>query len=346
MRRRRRRTKYPVKFIVVALMIILIGSSGLVVMNGGLWSAEAAGSDTSYKTIDGWLRWKDVLFLGIPGMKEMAEPPSVVINKSVTADDMLRKVVLFFFNVDTTDMRSWLRIEIPMLAMVQQSYTVTSASGMPKALVFEAKPIAPGQQPLVAIYHTHTAESFLPTSGVTHRPGGQRGEIVEIGEAFVKRLEMRGVKAMQSKTIHDYPSFMKAYGPAEETVKSMLNQHPSIQMVFDIHRDADKRENAIIEIDGVTVARIALVVAKGQPDLMQPHWQSNHAFAKQIDAKLNQYFPGLSRGIQIVDWRYNQHLHPQALLLEVGCQENSKEEAARSIEMLADVIAEMTEQNK
>ncbi len=346
MRKRRRRTKYPVKLIVVALMIILIGSSGLIVMDDGLWSAEAAGSDTSYKTIDRWLRWKDVLFMGIPGMKEIAEPAPVVIDKSVTADDMLRKVVLFFFNVDTTDMRSWLRIEIPMLAMVQQSYTVTSASGMQKAPIFEAKPIAPGQQPLVAIYHTHTAESFLPTSGVTHRPGGQRGEIVEIGEAFVKRLEMRGIKAMQSKTIHDYPSFMKAYGPAEETVKSMLTQHPSIQMVFDIHRDADKRENAIIEIDGVTVARIALVVAKGQPDLMQPHWQSNYAFAKQIDAKLNQYFPGLSRGIQLVDWRYNQHLHPQALLLEVGCQENSKEEAARSIEMLADVIAEMIELNK
>ena len=327
-------------------MVILIGSSGLVVMSSGLWSTKAGDSASNSLLSHGWLRWRDVLFEGIPGLEEMAVPAPVVIRKSVTADDVLRKAVLFFSNVDIADRKSWLQVEIPMLTMIRQSYLVTSAVGAPMTPVVEAKSIEPGQPPMVAIYHTHTAESFLPSSGVTHRPGGQRGEIVEVGEAFVKGLEMRGIKAVQSKTIHDYPSFMKAYGPAESTIKTMLTQYPSIQMVFDIHRDADKRENATIDIGGVAVARIALIVAKGQPDLVQPHWQNNYAFAKQIDAKLNQYYPGLSRGIQLVDWRYNQHLHPQALLLEVGCQENSKEEAVRSIEMLGNVIAEMIEGNK
>ena len=61
----------------------------------------------------------------------------------------------------------------------------------------------------------------------------------------------------------------------------------------------------------------------------------------RIDAKLGQRFPGLSRGIQLVEWRYNQHLHPRALLIEVGCQENSKEEAIRSIELFGDTVAEI-----
>ena len=117
-------------------------------------------------------------------------------------------------------------------------------------------------------------------------------------------------------------------------------------MIFDIHRDADKRENSIIEIAGTTVARITFIVARGQPDLLQPHWQQNHAFAKLLDARLNQYYPGISRGIQLVDWRYNQHLHPRALLIEVGCQENSKEEATGSIELLGDIIAEIIAENK
>jgi stage II sporulation protein P len=134
---------------------------------------------------------------------------------------------------------------------------------------------------------------------------------------------------------------MKAYGPSEVTAKKMLEENPSIQVLLDIHRDADKRENATAVVNGVTMARITLVVGMGQPDLVQPHWQQNHAFAKLIDAKLNQYYPGLSRGIQLVEWRYNQHLHPRALLLEVGCQENSKEEAIASIEVLGDILAEI-----
>jgi len=88
------------------------------------------------------------------------------------------------------------------------------------------------------------------------------------------------------------------------------------------------------------------LVCIGQEGLVQPHWQQNHAFAKLIDAKLNQRYPGLSFGIQMENWRYNQHLHPRALLLEVGCHENSKEEAQRAIEMFGDIVAEIINENK
>jgi stage II sporulation protein P len=49
----------------------------------------------------------------------------------------------------------------------------------------------------------------------------------------------------------------------------------------------------------------------------------------------------LSRGIQLVEWRYNQHLHPRALLIEVGCQENGKEEVIRTMDILGDILAEI-----
>ncbi|MPN40441.1 hypothetical protein SDC9_187978 [bioreactor metagenome] len=138
---------------------------------------------------------------------------------------------------------------------------------------------------------------------------------------------------------------MKAYGASEITAQKMVAENPSLQMIFDIHRDADKRENSTAMVNGVPAAKITIVVATGQPDLPQPHWQQNHAFAKLIDAKLNQYYPGLSKGILLVEWRYNQHLHPRALLIEVGCQENSREEAERSIEFLADVVAQIIAEN-
>jgi stage II sporulation protein P len=138
---------------------------------------------------------------------------------------------------------------------------------------------------------------------------------------------------------------MKAYGPSELTVKKLLADHPSVQMVLDIHRDAESRENSLTEVNGTAIARIATIVAVGQEDLVQPHWQKNLAFAQQINDKMNKYFPGLSRGIQTVEWRYNQHLHERALLFEVGSQETSQAEAERAMEILGGILVEILAEN-
>lgn len=287
-------------------------------------------------------KWRDVLFLGVPRLIGATEPKLAVEEKKISnAGQVLREVIMFFTNADIKDVRSLFQAEIPVLiAMMPGSQTV-SAMNIPNFPKFETASTLPIGKPIVGLYHTHTAESFVPSAGATHKPGGQQGDIVDVGEALVKRLSNYGVGTMQSTKIHDYPSFMKAYNASEITVKNMLSENPSIQMLFDIHRDAEKRDNYIATVNGVQVARIMIVVATGQQGLPQPHWQSNHAFAKLIDAKMNQRYPGISRGIRMDDWRYNQQLHPRALLIEVGCQENTKEEAERGIELFGDILAEI-----
>ncbi len=285
--------------------------------------------------------WEKVLSSGIPGFSAAGEEAPVKVRQVFTVHSLVRTAVMFATGIDIGDLRSLLQAEIPFMTLFRPGTPAVSAISLPNFPKFDFKGVTPAGKPLVGIYHTHTAESFIPTSGVSHKPGGQRGEIVEVGEALVKRLAQHGIPAVQSRNIHDYPSFMKAYGPAEATAKKMLADNPSIQMMFDIHRDADKRDNATVVVNGVAMARITLVVGRGQQDLIQPNWQQNYAFAKLLDARLSQHFPGLSRGIQLVEWRYNQHLHPRALLIEVGCQENSREEAIRSIELFGDVVAEI-----
>lgn len=193
----------------------------------------------------------------------------------------------------------------------------------------------------VGIYHTHTAESFVPSFGKSHAAGGQRGEIVEVGEFLARSLAEKGVRAVQSKAVHDYPNFMQAYGASEKTATEMIGAHPSLDVLFDIHRDASKRDNVAVTIDGKTVAKVLIVVAQGQDGLPQPHWQENYRLAKAIEQKMEAMYPGLSAGIQLTKWRYNQHLHPHSLLLEIGSHETSKGEAMRSMKLFADVLAEM-----
>lgn len=347
-RQRKQGTKTKLSIVGIAILIF-----GLAISAYHVYDRTAVPASTGEKAANTftftnlWPKWRDIIFAGVPLLQNTVEKePAVKVTPEVGAAQMLQRAVLFLANIDIKDTRTFVRAEIPLLSLIKNTAPTVSAASLPNFPKFDYKNIFSDNKPLVGIYHTHTAESFVPSSGVSHRPGGQRGEIVDVGEAMVKRLEKNGVKALQSKEIHDYPSFMKAYGPSEITAKKMLAENPSIQMLFDIHRDADKRENSLVMVNGVAAAKITIIVAKGQPDLIQPHWEQNHAFAKLIDAKLNQHYPGLSHGIQVVDWRFNQHLHPRALLLEIGCQENSKEEAMRSAEMLADVLTEILSENQ
>ena len=294
-----------------------------------------------------WPNGKTVLFLGVPGLSEVSRPQNAVkITPERTAGTVSYRLVLLLANIDFRDWLTLFTQEIPfMLAFKKSGTPIVSAATLPNFPQFDSQS-ASRDKPLVGIYHTHTAEAFIPNSGVAHRPGGQCGDIVEVGAALARQLEQGGVKTIHSQAIHDYPSFMKAYGPSEATAQKMLGENPSLQMIFDIHRDADKRENVTAIVNGIQVAKISIIVATGQQDLPQPHWQQNHAFAKLIEAKLNEKYPGLCRGIQLVEWRYNQHLHPRALLLEVGSQESSKEEAIRSMELLGDILVEILAENR
>lgn len=289
-----------------------------------------------------WPNGKTVLFLGVPGLSEISRPQTAVkITPELTAGSVSHRLVSLMANIDFRDLRTLFTQEIPfMLAFKNSGTPIVSAATLPNFPQFDSQSVSK-EKPLVGIYHTHTAESFIPDSGVAHRPGGQCGDIVDVGKALANQLEKAGVKAIHSSAIHDYPSFMKAYGSSEATAQKMLGENPSLQMIFDIHRDAEKRENVTAVVNGIQVAKIAIVVANGHQDLPQPHWQQNYAFAKLIEAKLNEKYPGLCRGILLEEWRYNQHLHPRALLLEVGSQESSKEEAIRSIELLGDILVEI-----
>lgn len=285
-----------------------------------------------------WISWRSLMMYELPIMairQDMMSSSQPV--EYFTYD--FHELFYLFTNVRIQDIRSIFHVELPRLAMLKQSDVVAS---FPTKKVIEKKAkqknLLKKGQVLIGIYHTHTAESFVPSSGVAHAPGGQAGEIVAVGAELTEQLSQLGIAAVQDTTIHDYPSFMKAYGASEVTVKQMVEKYPALEMVFDIHRDAEKRGNVTFDYQGKAVAQITILVAQGQVDLPQPHWEENYAMAQKLDKKCKELYPGLSKGIQVAEWRYNQHLHPHALLLEVGSHETSLDEAKTAIRYFAEVI--------
>lgn len=196
--------------------------------------------------------------------------------------------------------------------------------------------------PVVFIYNTHTGETYARTDGVV-KLQGKLGGVYQVGQALARALEEKHkLKVLQSDKIHD-TSWLKdnPYSLSYITAKEALAANPSVKVVIDVHRDAQvPRESSLTKINGRDVARIMLVVGTNARN-NHPDWMKNYLFAQKVGKQMEEMYPGLLRKIITKRGRYNQHLHPQAMLVEIGSAENSTEEAMRSAELFADVLAGM-----
>lgn len=178
----------------------------------------------------------------------------------------------------------------------------------------------------VAIYHTHSAESYLPTDGKSSKEG--RGGIIDVGDTLAKAFRKNGIPAVHSDTEH-IPHDALAYDRSRRTAVQLLRQkRPSV--LLDVHRDAVPREEYATEINGQGVTKIQLVVGRENPN-----FEASNTFAKQIKKTVNRKYPGFIKGIFYGKGKYNQDLTPKLMLLEFGTNTNSKESAERAADIFA-----------
>ena len=98
------------------------------------------------------------------------------------------------------------------------------------------------------------------------------------------------------------------------------------------------------EIDGKQVARIMLFNgmcrnANGPlADLENPYKQENLAFSLRMNLIGQVLYPGLMFKIYLKNYRYNMHLSPKSLLVELGTNENTLEEAMNAMPYFAQIL--------
>lgn len=206
--------------------------------------------------------------------------------------------------------------------------------------------------PLVLIYHTHTTEGYMPSEKFNYKPDTTyhtkdlNFSVVKVGEVLADELNGLNIPTIQNKTFHDIPTYMTSYANSLKTVEQILKQNPSIKIVIDLHRDAPvsepqkSREITTVEIDGIIYSRFLLVVGTDKT-FPHPNWKENYRFANLLNDKLEQLYPGISRGIDLRSERFNQHLSKKAILLEIGSHGNTMEEAITSAKVFAKVLADV-----
>ncbi|MDD3024659.1 MAG: stage II sporulation protein P [Syntrophomonadaceae bacterium] len=204
----------------------------------------------------------------------------------------------------------------------------TASISYPRVITTEA----PARLHHMVIYHTHSDESYVPSSGKASKPGN--GDVYEVGSVLAEALNKAGISTSQSESNHG-PHDINAYHRSRRTVAQLLKERPDA--CFDIHRDSAPLSAYSTTNNGIPVSRVMIVVGRSNP-----YNNSNLAYAKQIKSAADELHPGLMRGIFIGKGDYNQDLYPTALIFEVGTEGNSLDTANRSVRLLADAIIGVT----
>ena len=207
----------------------------------------------------------------------------------------------------------------------------------------------------VLIVHTHGTEAYTPDGVLSDplddpyvtRSKNNEENVVSIGALMAEVFEKNGIRTLHHAVAIDatVDDFYDSYTESGTVIRRTLRKYPSIKYVFDIHRDglelsSGEKAKVICAVDGKRVAQVMSVI--GSDTLYDhPSWEENLAFAVKLQRRLEDNYTDFCRPINVKQNTYNQDYGPLSLLLEIGTDGNTLEEARYSAEILAGELADL-----
>lgn len=223
-------------------------------------------------------------------------------------------------------------------------YTVDSSTTVTENILdvneFLLKDCTIGEGEKILIYHTHASESFADSDGTPE------DSIIGVGNYLEELLEAKGYEVIHDTTYYDRENGVVnrnvAYSQALVGVTKILEENPDIGVVIDLHRDSGPART--ININGKDMCKVMLFNglsydANGEIEyLPNPNREYNLAFSFQMKLMSDYLYEGYMTRIYLRNYRYNMHVAEKSLLIEVGTDKNTVQEAYNSMEVLAEVL--------
>ena len=204
-------------------------------------------------------------------------------------------------------------------------------------------------KPTVYIYNTHSEEeySYLKNNSYNIIPTVKEANYILENE--LKKLGIYSIIEDKNTTKivneRNLP-YSSSYKVSRELLENKKIEYPSLEYFIDIHRDSVDRNITTIELNGKLYARTMFLLG-----LENSKYEDN----KQVMTTLNDYldnnYKGLSRGIyekkgKGVNGIYNQDFNKNVMLIEVGGVDNTIEEVANSLKVIAECLYEYINSTK
>ena len=185
------------------------------------------------------------------------------------------------------------------------------------------------------IYNTHDHEKYLDSYGV-----------LEASHLIKEKLNIYGIKTVIEKEkvspyIPNDGNFFDEYTVSRKYLEDVIKTYPNLKLIIDLHRDGLERENTYVKIGDKVYAKILFVQG-----VRYENYEVNLSLAKKISNMFDINYKGVSRGILLKDKEYqhdnyNQDLNLNAILLELGSNNNTWEEVCNTIDVLVPILKEI-----
>lgn len=198
--------------------------------------------------------------------------------------------------------------------------------------------------PVILIYHTHSQEGYCDS-----KAGDENKSVLALGDELEKYLEKEGFSVLHHKEKYDVGDRDHAYSNAAPALEKLLKKYPSIQVVIDLHRDGVPETTRLVtDINGKKTAQIMFfnglsrTTTQGNiTSLPNPYIEENLALSFQLELAAKEYYPNFARKTYLKGYRYNMHMCPKSILVEVGAQTNTYQEAKNAMRPLADILCKV-----
>ncbi|MFT4145802.1 MAG: stage II sporulation protein P [Mobilitalea sp.] len=196
--------------------------------------------------------------------------------------------------------------------------------------------------PQILIYHTHSKERYIDS-----RPNKEEDTVVGVGTYLTQILEEDyGYNVIHDTSPYDIVNGKEdrnvAYNQAEDGVSKILEKNKDIEVIIDLHRDSGNASTVMV--NGLETAKIMLFngLCRDQSGpityLDNPYLQDNLAFSFQLQLKSKELYPGLFKKNYLKSYRFNMHLRPKSLLVELGTVNDTLQSAKNAMIPFAEVL--------
>ncbi len=200
--------------------------------------------------------------------------------------------------------------------------------------------IEPNVSKKIIVYQTHGTESYKSSQKYEmykfYRTTDSNYNVIKIGNRLSENLSQKGYEVIHDTQYFDLPTTEGAYGKSKIAVEKLLME--DINTIIDVHRDAisnTEHEATTVKINGEDVAQLRFVIGINLDDT---DWMNHLKLAIDIQKRADRKYPGLFKPIIIRESTYNQDIVENAILIEVGENCNTIEEAIRGVEYFAEIF--------
>ena len=198
--------------------------------------------------------------------------------------------------------------------------------------------------PSIYIYNSHQTEEYSPSNFLEFsvNPTVMVADYImadifrEAGFGVI--VEERSIKDILNQNNWRYSY---SYQASRILMEDTFNNNKSLTYFIDIHRDSLTKDRTTVTIDEKKYAKTIFLIG-----LENPNYEKNLQFTTLLNDKMNEKYPGLSKGIykkggEGVNGVYNQDFSSKVILLEIGGYENNLTEVLNTVIAFAECFMEV-----